>query len=342
MCESGLATGKMDGAISGLIVPMLTPLTMERRVDGPCARRLARRLIESGVDGLFLLGSCGEGPSLAEADRREMMESVSAEAGDRVRLMIGVSESSTDRAIRVAGAAEDAGADAVVSTFPHYYAAASQQEVEAHFRALSDAVALPVIAYNIPQMAKSVIEPDTACRLARAGAIIGIKDSSGDWARFQQMLFAKRATPGFRVFQGEEKLLAVSLLSGADGVVPATANLAPRLFTCLMDVARNGDPDLAFQLQEQISELTGLYSMGIHWLAGLKAAASMLELCGKTVCRPICEADDAALAEIRRRFLPILKDPLGGLVPEHVVANLPTGDEIAPGSSTRGRGEARV
>jgi len=321
------ANGFVDTALPDVIVPVLTPLTADERVDALCSRFVARRLVEAGVDHLFLLGSCGEGPCLLEEDRRELVESVVGEIAGRATVIVGVSESSTARAIRAAAVAEAAGADAMVSTFPHYYAAASQHEVELHFRALADATSLPVLVYNIPQMAKSVIEPETVGRLARVKNIVGIKDSSGDWAGFQKMLARRAETPGFRVFQGEETLMGPSLLAGADGIVPATANLAPRLFLFLVEAARNGDRELVSELQERIDELTGLYHMDIHWLAALKAAAGLLGLCGKTVSRPICAADSAAVDRIRRDFLPDLLDPLRGILPEHVAAAAIAADE---------------
>ena len=311
-----------EPVVSGVVVPMLTPLLDDGTLDTACARRMARRLVDAGVDGLFLLGSCGEGAALLDEDRRELVESVASEVAGRIRVMAGISESGTARALQAAVAAQQAGADALVFTLPHYFRAASQEEVESHFRAVAEATALPVVMYNIPQMVKSAIEPDTVRRLARVPNIVGIKESSGDWGRFQGILAGKKQAAGFSVLQGQEKLMAASLLCGADGVVPATANLVPELFVCLMGAALRDEREIVLQLQERVTALSELYCMEVHWLAALKYAANLLGLCARTVCTPVCGPDHAAADRIEQEFLPLLLDPLAGVVPEHAAVRV--------------------
>ncbi|MCX7840982.1 MAG: dihydrodipicolinate synthase family protein, partial [Anaerolineae bacterium] len=153
--------------------------------------------------------------------------------------------------------------------------------------------------YNIPQMAKTIIEPDTVAQLARVPEIIAVKDSWGDMTRFQRLLAIKNARADFGVYQGAEGVAALSIVRGANGAVLGLANVAPKLCCDLYAAARAGDLSRAWALQERLMTLWQLHTHG-QWLPCLKMAVSQLGICGATTSAPFAPLDENAIAAIRR------------------------------------------
>ena len=157
--------------------------------------------------------------------------------------------------------------------------------------------------YNIPQMVKTILEPETVALLAESPNVVSIKDSWGDMTRFQRLVGIKKQRPDFGVYQGAEAVAALSIVRGANGCVLGLANVAPRLCNDIYAAARSGDLARAWALQEQLLALAKLYSHGT-WLPCLKTALSVLGLCGRTTAPFPALADDAAAAirkDYRRR-----------------------------------------
>jgi len=188
---------------------------------------------------------------------------------------------------------------------PYCYAvdAAAQRR---HVEAILAATALPVLLYNIPQATGHVLAPETVAALAGEPRVLGIKDSAGDLATFQQLLAIRQRRPTFRVLQGSERLMAASLLLGADGLVPGLANVAPGLFVALRRAAAAGDVAACVRLQEEIADLWTLHHQG-HWLVALKAACAVIGLgtgLPAAPLAPVSAAQRQAIAAIVRRSVP--------------------------------------
>ncbi len=287
-----------DGALSGVVPPMISPLAESLTLDAEALSRLVEHILEGGCSGIFVLGGCGEGAWLTLAQRAAVIRATRAAASGRVPILAGVMLPGTGPAIEAARQAADEGADALVLGSPYYFPASGDAQ-RRHVEGVMAAVPLPVLLYNIPQATHQVIAPETVSRLAEDRRILGIKDSAGNFEAFQGFVAIKGGRPDFRVLQGNEFLAAASLLQGGDGLVPGMANFAPALYANLTRAAKAGDVPTCARLQVQISDLSRLHTHG-HWLPALKAACAMLGLGNGIPSRPLVPASDAERQAIRQ------------------------------------------
>ena len=287
--------------IKGIIVPLLTPLKPDESLDEAGLERLIEHVIEGGVAAIFVVGTSGEFPALAPAVKERLVRATSALVGGRVPVLAGVAEPGTRLAVSQAQRMAKLGIDCVVVTTPYYFLH-SQEEVCHHFTALANAVNVPTILYNIPQTVQTIVETETVAELIQHPGIVGIKDSAGDMARFQEFLNLRRASSTFQVWQGAEAMAAVSVTRGADGAVLGLANVAPRLCHDLYQAARDGDNILAWALQDKLMKLMGI-QMHRSFLAGLKTATSHLGLCERTVTAPFHPLDETQSAQVRQTLV---------------------------------------
>ena len=246
----------MTDRFTGVIPPMITPLTADEQLDRPSVKRLVDFLIEGGVDGLFILGSIGEGPYLRSAVRQGLAEATVEAAAGRVPVIAGVLETSTARVVDEIRSLSGRGLAGYVAAAPYYFGGFNDAELLDHFQRVADASDLPILLYNIPQNTRVPLKAELVLRLAELPNVVGIKDSSGDWTEVQWILQHRR--PGFLVLQGMQTLCAVSLLAGADGLVPGHANVYPRLLANLMEAGRRRDVEALFRYQAQLDRLVKL------------------------------------------------------------------------------------
>jgi 4-hydroxy-tetrahydrodipicolinate synthase len=246
----------MVDRLSGVIPPMITPLTADEEVDRSAVRRQVDFMIEGGVDGLFLLGSIGEGPFLRARVRQELVEAAVEAAAGRVPVIAGIIETGTTRVIEEMRGLSGRGLAAYVAAAPYYFGGFNDQELSGHFQRVADAADLTVLLYNIPQNTHVPMKAPLVLKLAEHANVAGIKDSSGDWAEVHHILRERPA--GFTVLQGNQSLCAVSLLAGAEGLVPGHANVWPQLLRDLMAAGRRGDMEAALSCQAQLDKLVRL------------------------------------------------------------------------------------
>ncbi|MBP6963467.1 MAG: dihydrodipicolinate synthase family protein [Armatimonadetes bacterium] len=285
--------------VSGVIPPLLTPLTDDRRIDEPALRRLVRHVLEGGVHGVFVMGSSGEFPCFDRDDRRRAIEIVADAIGDRVPVFAGISDAGTELAVRNAQDAVSAGADAVVLTMPYYFRLGRDEDVFTHYRHVAGAVSRPLVMYNIPQTAKTMIGVDAIAQLAEEGTISAIKDSSTDFNHFQKLVIRMSGMPEFRILQGSEFQMAASMLIGAHGGVLGISNIIPGLCVQLYDAAARGDVEQARELQRRVTAVAQVFWAGEGTLSSLKTAASMLGLCGPAMMLPMPVISEGSRDKIR-------------------------------------------
>ena len=194
-------------------------------------------------------------------------------------------DSSTKRVIDNIKRLEQMGGEIAVVTPVFYARNASQKEILLHFEEISRQTQLSVVLYNIPLFTQSVIEPDTIYRLAEMDNIIGLKDSSGNMAKFQKCLqhFRNRS---FRLFQGATDLAGTSILLGAHGMVPVLAPLFPEVFLKLYACATAGDIAGMSRMQEAVSKIGRILTMAPNATSAAKYAISLLGLCNARPARP--------------------------------------------------------
>jgi 4-hydroxy-tetrahydrodipicolinate synthase len=245
----------------GVIPPVITPLTEDFEVDVPSLERVIERLITAGVDGLFVLGSTGEVAFLDARQRATVLEVAVHLSGGRLPVLAGIVDTSTDRCIGHGRMAERAGADAAVLTAP-FYTRTSQPEIAEHFRQVHAALALPLVAYDLPVSVHSKLERETVMELADDQVIAGLKDSSGDEPNFRGVLLGTRALQGFSVLTGSELTADAALLMGAHGLVPGLANVDPWGYVRLQRAAERGNWVVARAEQERLYQLFAITAVG--------------------------------------------------------------------------------
>lgn len=284
--------------MTGVICPIVTPLKEDESLDEKGLRRLVNHLLRGGVNGVFVLGTSGELPTLTDRVRLKAVEVVVDEVRGRVPVLAGAGEAGTKRSIELARTLSKIGVQGLVVCPPYYFQSNSQSELIDHFAAVAGSIELPVMIYNIPQTTKTFIEAETVEVLSRIDNIVGVKDSSGDFTHFQELLMRFRKEQSFRVFQGAERLSGISVLYGADGVVAGLSNVAPRLVVDLYLAAKSGNIGEVFRLQEKLNHLFKIHLFG-SWLSGLKTSLEILGICGGRVSAPIFEVKHHT-AEIKR------------------------------------------
>jgi dihydrodipicolinate synthase/N-acetylneuraminate lyase len=274
--------------LSGIIPPMITPLSGRDTLDLPGLERLIEHIVAGGVNGLFILGTSGEAPGLSYRLRRELVERTCRQVRGRLPVLVGITDTSFVEAISMAALAADAGAQAVVSAAP-FYLPTAQPELIDYVERLVRELPLPLYLYNMPQLTKVPFDIETLRHLTQLEQIVGVKDSSGDLAYFDRLLELKRERPDWSVFIGPEHLLVEATQRGGDGGVNGGANYHPRLFVDLFAAVQRGDRVQVEELHRQVLQLGQIYSVGRHASAvikGMKCACSLLGLCDDRMAEP--------------------------------------------------------
>lgn len=296
---------------TGVVPPVVTPLTTSFEVDYPSYERVLEHLIGNGVHGLFVLGSTSEVVFHNEATRRAIVERAVKVANGRVPVIVGVIDPATDRVIGHAKAAQDAGAAAVVVTAP-FYTRTNQAETIDHFRYVREALDIPVIAYDIPVCVGLKLDRKTTVTLAREGTIAGLKDSSADDGTLRYILADTRDLPDFFAMTGSEIVVDSVLNMGAHGVVPGLANVDPAGYVRLWSHCQAGNAAAARAEQERLCRLFEMVwvsvartSAGSAGVGAFKTAMRQLGIIDTNVmARPQRALDDAET----RRIEAILRD----------------------------------
>jgi 2-dehydro-3-deoxy-D-pentonate aldolase len=284
----------MSRRFSGIIPPLVTPLSDRDRLDHAGLERLIEHVLDGGVNGLFILGTTGEAPSLSYHLRRELIERVCRLTAGRVPVLVGITDTAFVESVAVARSAADAGAAAVVLATPYYFPA-GQTELTGYVRNLTAQLPLPLVLYNMPSLTKVWFEIETLERLADIEQIVGIKDSSGDLAYFQRLQSLRERRPDWSLMIGPEHLLADSIRLGGDGGVSGGANILPRLFVDCYEAVNADDHARLRDVQAVIADLQQIYDIGKYASRHIKATKCCLSLLG------IC---DDFMAEPFQRFLP--------------------------------------
>jgi 4-hydroxy-tetrahydrodipicolinate synthase len=259
--------------IHGIIPPVATPMQADEDLDLPRLRWFLDQMLSRGVHGIFVLGTNGEFYALNEREKQQMVAETVAHIRKRVPVFAGTGAETTREAIRLTKMAEREGADAVTVITP-YFIKPSQAEIYDHYRRIAEITALPVVLYNNPATCGGVtIDVATLARLTEIPNIRAVKDSSGDLQNTNE--YVRVAPDSFAVLQGRDTLIFPSLLCGARGAVPASANLAPDLCVEIYEAFRRGDWYAAKAAQLRLNPVR--LSLGIGTApGGVKAALRLM------------------------------------------------------------------
>jgi 4-hydroxy-tetrahydrodipicolinate synthase len=259
--------------IRGIIPPVATPMLANEDLDLPRLKWFLDHLIAEGVHGLFVLGTNSEFYALDEREKQEVVATAVAHVRKRVPVFAGTGAETTREAVRLTKMAEREGADGV-SVITPYFISPSQAEIYDHYRRIAESTALPVILYNNPGTCGGVkVDVDTVARLAQIPNILGVKDSSGDLQNTNEFL---RVVPDrFAVLQGRDTLIYPSMICGARGAVPASANVAPAICVAIYEAARRADHEKAKAAQLRLNQVRLSLALGTA-PGGVKAALNLL------------------------------------------------------------------
>jgi 4-hydroxy-tetrahydrodipicolinate synthase len=224
--------------ITGSLVAIVTPMLEDERLDLEHFRGLIDWHIGEGTDGIVVVGTTGESPTVDFDEHKELIRVAVEHAKGRIPIIAGTGGNSTVEAIELTDSARKAGATACLSVVP-YYNKPTQEGQYRHFRKVAETVDLPMILYNVPGRTVADMHNDTAMRLAQVPGIIGIKDATASIERGTDLV--KRAPKGFAVYSGEDSTALALILLGGHGVISVTANVAPRLMHEMCARALAGD-----------------------------------------------------------------------------------------------------
>ena len=266
--------------LCGIIPPLLTPLLDNDTLDVDSLENLVEHLIAGGVHGLFILGTTGEEQSLSYRLRKQMITETCRINSGRLPVLVCVTDTSIVESVNLANIAADAGASAVVSAAPYYFAT-GQPELAEFYEDMLPSLPLPLFLYNMPSHVKVNFSPATICRIAENDKVVGFKDSSANLPYFQSVMYlVRKQRPDFSMLMGPEEATAESVLLGANGGINGGANMFPELYVAMYDAARAGNLQEVRRLQHYIMQIsTSIYNVGQHgssYLKGLKCACSLL------------------------------------------------------------------
>ena len=273
---------------TGSITALITPFR-NGKVDEEAFAKLVERQIAEGTNGLVPCGTTGESPTLSHEEHRRVTEICIEVAKKRVPVIAGCGSNATDEAIGLMEHAQKAGADAALIVTP-YYNKPTQEGLYQHFKALHDAVPLPIIIYNIPGRSVVDMTVDTMARLRNdLPRIIGVKDATGDVARATRQ--RRACGPDFLMLSGEDITALGFNAHGGRGCISVTSNVAPKLCAEFQAATLKGDFEKALQLQDKLAVLHD--AMFVETSPGpVKYAASLLGLCTPDMRLPMAPVSE--------------------------------------------------
>ena len=280
--------------IVGSIVALVTPMAEDGSVDYAALRRLVDWHIAEGTDCIGVVGTTGESPTVSMDENCEIIRVAVEQAAGRVPIMAGTGANSTAEAIELTRYAKKVGADCHLSVVP-YYNKPSQEGIYRHFRAVAEAVDLPMVLYNVPGRTVADLQNDTVLRLTQVPGVIGLKDATGDIARAAWLI--KRAPKEFSLYSGDDGTAVALMLLGGRGNVSVTANVAPKLMHEMCMAAIEGQVRKATDIHLRLLPLhRDLFCEPSP--APTKWAMAQLGLCGPAVRLPIVPLTDAGQATV--------------------------------------------
>ncbi|MDB5592711.1 4-hydroxy-tetrahydrodipicolinate synthase [Enterovirga sp.] len=284
------AARRLKGSLTALVTPF-----RDGAVDEDAFRALVGWQIESGTHGLVPVGTTGESPTLTHAEHHRVVEICIEEARGRVPVVAGAGSNSTAEAVSLARHAEKAGADAVLVVTP-YYNKPTQEGLFQHFKAVNDAVGIPIIIYNIPPRSVIDMSVDTMKRLYELANIAGVKDATANLARVSQQRHALGAD--FVQLSGEDMTALAYNAAGGHGCISVVANVAPALCSELQTRCLEGDYPGALKVQDRLVPLHDAVFLE-PGIAGAKAGLALLGRCKDEIRLPMMPPTGRAREAVR-------------------------------------------
>jgi 4-hydroxy-tetrahydrodipicolinate synthase len=281
---------------SGVTVAVVTPMNADGSLNEAMLRDLVDFHIDGGTDSIAPVGTTGESPTLSHEEHDRVIRIVCEQAAGRIRVMAGTGSNSTAEAIRLTLAAKEAGVDGSLQVAP-YYNKPTQEGFFQHYRAISEAVELPLVVYNIPGRTAKNIEPETICRIAEAcPTVVAVKESTGNMDQASQILSGSDLT----LLSGDDSLTLPLMALGGSGIVSVAANVVPADVKALVTTWQSGDVAKAQERHHKLfplcRDMLGLSTNPIP----VKTAMKLIGLDCGGVRLPLCPLTDTELASLKQ------------------------------------------
>lgn len=281
--------------LEGSMVAIVTPMK-DGAVDLKSLRELCEWQVAEGTDGIIPCGTTGESVTLTAAERFQVIKAVVEQVRGRALVIAGAGSNATHEAIEGVKVARELKADAALVVTP-YYNKPTQEGLYRHYQAIWDAARFPVVAYNVPSRTAVDLLPETVARLARSGAICGIKEATANLDR-QVQLVELCGPDGLAYLSGDDFTVLPYIACGGHGVISVVANIAPRAMKALVAACRAGDHANGLKLQVAMAELNRV--MFVETNPGpVKAGVALLGRAGPELRLPLAPVSEASLAKIR-------------------------------------------
>ena len=282
----------------GSFTALVTPFK-NGSLDEKAFRDIVEWQISEGSNGLVPVGTTGESPTLSHDEHKKVVEWCIDQVDGRVPVIAGSGSNSTAEAIELSRHAEEAGADAVLIVTP-YYNKPTQEGLYQHYKAINDAIGIPIIIYNIPCRSIVDMSVETMARLFELNNIAGVKDATANMTRVSQQRAAMG--PDFNQLSGEDITALGFMAHGGHGCISVTSNVAPRLCSEFQAACLKGDFKAALKLQDKLALLhTNLFVETSP--APIKYAMSLIGKCANTVRLPMVPASQKAQAAVRQAMV---------------------------------------
>ncbi|MGO4336564.1 4-hydroxy-tetrahydrodipicolinate synthase [Labrys sp. KB_33_2] len=289
-----MSKAKFRGSLTALVTPF-----RDGAIDEKGFRDLIDWQIAEGTSGLVPVGTTGESPTLSHAEHHKAVEICISQANGRVPVIAGAGSNNTVEAIDLAVHAEKAGADAVLVVTP-YYNKPTQEGLYQHFKAVNDAIGIPIFIYNIPPRSVVDMSVETMKRLYELKNIVGVKDATGNLARVSQQ--RQQLGADFIQLSGEDMTALAFNAAGGQGCISVVSNIAPRLCADLQEATLRGDYASALEIQDRLIPLHGATFLE-PGLAGAKCGLAMLGRLKEEVRLPLLPVTDVARTQIQQAMV---------------------------------------
>jgi len=287
--------------LKGVIPPIVTPVDENENVDEQGLMKVIDHVLAGGVHGVFVMGSNGEFYAMDEDNQRKAVEITVRHVDGRVPVYAGVGEITTKACIRLVKQAEEAGADAVTLLTPMFIKL-TDQELYDHFREIAESTKLPVLLYNNPGKTANNISVILVRRLAQIDNIIGIKNTSLDFAQTIKFIDATKDIANFKVLAGSDYYIYATLAYGGAGCVAGTANVAPALVSDIYEKFVSGDLEGSLKAQFDLIPLRDTYDYGSFPVV-MKDCLNLMGLNIGHPVRPIQHCTEEKIEEIKEILL---------------------------------------
>jgi len=285
-----------DVNFKGIIPAIITPFTKTGEIDEEAFQENIEFLIESGVHGIAVAGSVGEFFSLATGERKTLFEITVAQVKKRITVLAGTGAITTKEAIELTEFACDAGVDGVLIITP-FYLQPDTEDIIAHYRAISDAVDIPICLYNLPSRTNVNLTPAIVDKLANIDNVVAIKESSNDLIQMSEII--RLAGDRIKLMVGNDPLLFPALMMGAVGCISPSPNMMGKMVVDMYHYSKSGEAEKAREIQYKICLLRTIYGLGTFPTA-IKEAVNLLGRPGGFPRKPALPLGEKEREKVRR------------------------------------------